>query len=122
VTEPNTGPPIEDGAPEGPTGFRGSATTPTNTKNTATNHRQRFDALAGLRQRREHAVRVEGGDPEYPGDLQYHQPSTGLRASGFRQGFACGGTDALRRVWRYIPDEYRGLVSRIATDYEGGHG
>ncbi|MFV8319921.1 hypothetical protein [Mycobacterium sp. 23] len=86
-----------------------------------TNERQqRVDVLVGLRDRREHALRTEGGDPDYPGDRRYHRPSSGLRASGFRCGFACGGTDALRRIWPYIAAEHRGDVARIAADYQGG--
>jgi hypothetical protein len=79
-----------------------------------------YDVLAGLRRRREHVVRSEGGDPEYPNDRQFHRPTVGLRAAGYREGFGRGGTDALRRVWPYIPIEHRGEVTRIAADYHGG--
>lgn len=44
-------------------------------------------------------------------------PKLGLRAAGFRYGFALGGTDALRRVWPYVPPEHRGMVKVIAAAY-----
>jgi hypothetical protein len=72
--------------------------------------------LADHRRRRAAAVRMEGGDPEHPG-TRFHRPSTGLRASGFREGFARGGQDALRRAWALIPEEYRAAIEGLACDY-----
>lgn len=93
--------------------------TTTNTDSITASGRQAvFDVLAGLRRRREHVLRSEGGDPEDPDDRRFHRASTGLRAVGFRYGFARGGTDALRRVWPFIPAEHRGDVTRIAADYD----
>ena len=75
------GPPHEDGAPKGPAGSSGTSTTPTRSKPTA--------AVGQLCARRAAAVRLVGGDPENPG-TRCHRPSTGLRASGFREGYvAC---------------------------------
>ncbi|AYE95360.1 hypothetical protein C0J29_11730 [Mycobacterium paragordonae] len=79
---------------------------------------KRFDALSGSRKRREAAVRLMGGDPAYPGELRCHQPSTGLRALGFREGFQRGANDALRRVWCQLPPEMRGTVERLAAEYK----
>lgn len=36
--------------------------------------------------RRDAAVRIPGGDPDNPG-RHFHKPSTGLRDSGFREGY-----------------------------------
>jgi hypothetical protein len=120
VTDQENAPPIEDGAPEGPIRSSGRLTTTPASQNTAQGRPPVFDALAGLRRRREHAVRSEGGDPDYPGDRKFHRPTTGLRAAGYRYGFSCGGADALRRVWPFIPAEHRSEVSRIAADYRDG--
>ncbi len=51
---------------------------------------QQFDVANGLRVRRECASRLPGGDPDRPNDRRYHRPATGLRASGFCEGFAAG--------------------------------
>lgn len=61
----------------------------------------RHDEFANLRRRRGAAVRLEGvnPDPVYPG-RQFHRPSTGLRADGYRQGYAA----ALRYVLREFGD------------------
>jgi hypothetical protein len=45
---------------------------------------------------------------------------TGIRASGFREGFAHGGADALRRIWALIPTEHRAEVEQIAASYTAG--
>lgn len=119
------GPPPEDGGSAGPAADAPPESFDSATTNTLADDRnpagrqQRFDVLAGLRSRREHSLRSEGGDPDYPGDRKYQRPSTGLRAAGYRQGFACGGTDALRRVWAYVAAEHRTEVARIAATYRG---
>ena len=43
--------------------------------------------------------------------------STGLRASGFREGFSHGAADALRRVWAYVPPGQRSQVEELAAAY-----
>ena len=115
------GPPEKEVGPDASQDARAdqqvSEDTARNADDTQQGDQQPFNVLTGARRRREYAVRLDGGDPDYPGDLRFHQPSTGLRAAGFRHGFACGGTDALRRVWAYIPAEHRGDVVRIAADY-----
>ncbi|OQZ93598.1 hypothetical protein BST15_17860 [Mycolicibacter arupensis] len=55
------------------------------------------------------------------GPQRHHTAPVGLGARTFREGFARGGCDALRRVWGIVPDDLRGLVAVIAADYaEGG--
>ncbi|WP_193465607.1 hypothetical protein [Mycobacterium novum] len=53
------------------------------------------------------------------GPQRYHTAPAGLAARTFREGFARGGCDALRRVWGIVPDDLRGLVAVIAADYGG---
>ncbi|TXI53387.1 hypothetical protein [Mycolicibacter arupensis] len=53
------------------------------------------------------------------GDQRYHTAPVGLGARTFREGFARGGRDALRRVWCILPAELRGQVAVIAADYGG---
>ena len=79
----------------------------------------RFDVPAACRRRREAACRLPGGDPEAR-DTRYHRPTTGLYASGYRDGFSRGARDALRRVYRLVPAEHRGEVERIAAASGGG--
>ena len=61
-------------------------------------------------------MRMEGGDPEHPGH-RFHRPALGIAAFQFREGFARGGLDALRRIWAFIPTEHRAVVRAIAGDY-----
>lgn len=110
------GPPEKEVSPDASHDVRANQQVSRDT--TTTSQNSRFDALSGSRQRREAAVRLVGGDPAYPGDLRCHQPSTGLRASGFREGFERGANDALRRVWCQLPTEMRGTVERIAAEYK----
>jgi len=51
------------------------------------------------------------------GDQRYHSAPVGLAARTFREGFARGGCDALRRVWPILPADLRGQVAVIAADY-----
>ncbi|MCQ4364563.1 hypothetical protein KQR54_26140 [Mycobacterium gordonae] len=115
MTEPRNGPPKEV-SPDASHDVRANQQVSHDTT-TATDD-NRFDVLTGLCQRRAVAVRMMGGDPAYPGDLRYHRPSTGLRASGFREGYQRGATEALRRVWCQLPAELRGTVESIAAEYE----
>jgi hypothetical protein len=49
---------------------------------------RRYDGLRGNARRRAAAVRLPGENPDplHPGH-RYHRPSTGLRASGYREGY-----------------------------------
>lgn len=53
------------------------------------------------------------------GPQRYHTAPVGLGARTFREGFSRGGRDALRRIWRILPADLRGLVAVIAADYGG---
>ena len=66
----------------------------------------------GLRQRRHAAVRIVGGDPDNPG-TRYHRPATGLRATGFREGFQRGARYALNQIWLSLTDEQRQVARAI---------
>lgn len=69
-----------------------------------------FDPHAGLRCRREAAVRTPGGDPLYPG-RRFRRASTGLRADGYRQGYAA----ALRYVLREFGSDLSNLAQAKIT-------
>lgn len=77
------------------------------------------DVLAGMRRRREAALRSEGGDPE-TNARRFHRLTSGLMDCGYRFGFGRGGCDALRRVWPYVAPEHRGEIARIAAEYRAG--
>ncbi|MGV0607378.1 hypothetical protein [Mycolicibacterium sp. XJ1904] len=62
-------------------------------------------------------MRIEGGDPEHPG-TRCHKASTGLRASGFREGFERGTLDALRRMWPFLNAEARQAARVIVAELE----
>lgn len=53
------------------------------------------------------------------GPQRYHVAPVGLGARTFREGFARGGRDALRRAWCIMPAELRGQLAVIAADYGG---
>src|SRR3954447_2237098 len=64
----------------------------------------RFDDFAARGRRRAAAVRLAGGDPDNPG-ARYQRPSTGLRASGFREGYercAAAVADDLRHLYKQM--------------------
>ncbi|MCZ0732220.1 hypothetical protein [Mycolicibacterium iranicum] len=50
--------------------------------------------------------------------VRYHHAPVGIGPRAFRQGFARGGRDALRRLYAALPEDQRGLVAEIAADYE----
>lgn len=52
------------------------------------------------------------------GDQRYHTAPVGFGARTFREGFARGGRDALRRIWSVLPADLRGQIAVIAADYE----
>ena len=45
------------------------------------------------------------------------RPPTGLRASGFREGFARGAVDVLREIWPSLDDTARSRAAEIAARY-----
>jgi hypothetical protein len=70
--------------------------------------------------RREAAVRSwpgENPDPQFPG-RRYQKPSTGLRANGFREGFARGALDSLREIWPALDEAGRARAAEIAARYQ----
>lgn len=50
---------------------------------------------------------------------RYHRAPVGLGARTFREGFARGGRDALRRAWQLLPEDHRAALEAIAADYAG---
>ncbi|MCV7100917.1 MULTISPECIES: hypothetical protein [Mycobacterium] len=76
-----------------------------------------IDGLQAKQRRRTAAVRLPGGDPDHPG-AWYHRPSTGLRASGFREGFTHGALDVLRELWPTLDDQARARAAELAVRYE----
>jgi hypothetical protein len=77
----------------------------------------RFDDFAARRRRRAHAVRLVGGDPDMPG-RRYAKPSTGLRASGFQEGFDHGARDVLNRIWPLLDDQARSAARAIVASLQ----
>ncbi len=114
----DNGPPKEDGPPEGPIhSLSGRHATCTNSQSTATLGQLRLRRAASLR-----LLRPESGcaDPEYPRDTRFHRPPTGLRASGFREGYACGAIDVLRKIWPDLDDTARARAATLAAQYQAG--
>jgi hypothetical protein len=87
------GPPIKVKRPD--PASSGPNLSTTNTINGHHTANKAHSSAAGRQLRRATAVRLPGGDPDNPG-TRYHRPSTGLRASGYRQGY----TASLRWVQR----------------------
>jgi hypothetical protein len=46
-----------------------------------------------------------------------YRPPTGLRASGFREGFTRGALDVLREIWPDLDDQARSRASELAARY-----
>lgn len=112
MTEQQHGPPKKVGAPKGPNAETSGHHTTTTDKHQDTGYHRptAFDALAAGRRRREAAVRTPGGDPLHPG-RGFHRASTGLRAAGYRQGYAA----ALRYVLREFSSELSDLAQAKIT-------
>lgn len=87
--------------------------------------RMNFDGLAANRRRAGAAVRLVGGDPESEiesrSSARYHRPSTGLRASGFREGYQHGViafVGDLRDLYsRMEPGSDRDCVAELGRRY-----
>lgn len=77
-------------------------------------HHQYCHHDAGTR-RRAAAQRLVGGDPESRDKSRLRRASTGLRASGFREGFARGELDACRALWPFLTSEGRTVAENIAA-------
>lgn len=82
--------------------------------------RSTFDALEALRRRHAAAVRLPGENPDplHPG-RRYHRPSTGLRASGYREGYAAALRWLLREHSEHISDVLRAKVAAILERTDG---
>ncbi|TXI50199.1 hypothetical protein [Mycolicibacter arupensis] len=51
-------------------------------------------------------------------DTRLHRPSTGLRASGFREGYARGAAEALREVWPVLDEAGRSRAVQLVARLE----
>jgi hypothetical protein len=82
--------------------------------------RSTFDALDALRRRHAAAVRLPGENPDplHPG-RRYHRPSTGLRASGYRDGYAAALRWLLREQSDHINDLLRAKLTAIIERTDG---
>ncbi|KAA1248764.1 hypothetical protein F0Q45_18775 [Mycobacterium simiae] len=79
--------------------------------------KQHHDQLADLRRRREAAVRSDGGenpDPVFQG-RQFHPAPTGLRAAGYRQGYAACLRFVLREFGQELSDISRAQLNVIVN-------
>ena len=75
------------------------------------------DLLADLRRRREAAIRLDGSenpDPVFPG-RQFHPASTGLRALGYREGYAAAIRYVLREFGEHLSELSRAKLTAIAN-------
>lgn len=94
---------------------------PTSTDPIPTGRREQFDALAAYRRRRESALRLDGSqdpDPLHPG-RRHHRPSTGLRASGYREGYAAALRWLLREHSAHINELLRAKVAAMLNRVDG---
>lgn len=56
-------------------------------------------------------------DPLYPRDRRYQRHTSGPRASAFREGFARGAIDVLRRLWPDLDDAGRARAAQLAAHF-----
>ena len=82
--------------------------------------RSAFDALEALQRRHAAAVRLPGENPDplHPG-RRYHRPSTGFRASGYREGYAAALRWLLREHSEHINDLLRATLTAILERTDG---
>lgn len=78
---------------------------------------RRYDGLAANQRRRGAAVRTEGGDPEYPG-TSYHRPTTGFRATGYREGYIAALGWVLREHAANIDELLRAKLAAVINRAE----
>lgn len=82
------------------------------------------DLLTQRQRRRLAALRLAptqtgARDPDYPTDTRCHQPTSGVRASAFREGFGRGALDVLRQLWPDLDDSARARAAELAAKYGG---
>jgi hypothetical protein len=99
-----------------------AASTAADSSNDTVNRRAQpaFDALAAMRRRHAVAVRLPGENPDplHPG-RRYHRPSTGLRASGYREGYAAALRWLLREHSAHINELLRAKITAILNRFDG---
>ena len=76
----------------------------------------KYNRPADLQRRRESAVRLPGDDPDpvHPG-RRYHRPTTGLRADGYRDGYASALRWLLGQHSEHIDELLRAKLSAIVA-------
>lgn len=113
MSEHKNGPPKKVEAPEGPNIETSGHHTTKSHQDSRPGQRSAFDAHTALQHRRAAAVRLPGGDPLYPGQ-RFHRASTGLRADGYRQGYAAAIRYVLREFGFEVDELTRAKLTAIA--------